>query len=151
MDTLPSGSYAHPSKMGCRLCPELNLKPYGSGFPCAPARCGVASTSERAAAASPHRHQYEIRTFMAAYGCCRSVVVLGCCAVLRAASSALYSASVRSYQPIQEKPISSIVRPVPAPTQFFGSGLYLLAAVLSNQLMTCSKVPAGTIGATSSS
>src|ERR1700758_2064715 len=67
---------------------------------------------------------------------------------LRAASSALYSSSVKSYQPIQEKPISSMVRPVPAPTQFFGSGLNLLLVVLSHQLMTCSIVPAGTIGAT---
>jgi hypothetical protein len=52
-----------------------------------------------------------------------------------------------SYQPIQEKPISSMVRPVPAPIQFFGSGLNLLLMVLSHQLMTCSNVPAGTIGA----
>src|SRR5207237_6046258 len=70
---------------------------------------------------------------------------------LRAASSALYSSSVKSYQPIQEKPISSMVRPVPAPTQFFGSGLNLLLVVLSHQLMTCSSVPAGTIGATAGS
>src|SRR5689334_18610368 len=72
------------------------------------------------------------------------------CSALRAATAVLYSASVRSYQPIQEKPISSIVRPVPAPTQFLGSGLYLFAVLLSYQLITCSSVPAGTIGCTSS-
>src|SRR5262249_34047446 len=73
-----------------------------------------------------------------------------CCCDLRAATADLYSASVRSYQPIQEKPISSLVRPVPAPTQFLGSGLYLFPVLLSYQLTTCSRVPAGTIGCTSS-
>src|SRR5215212_2184842 len=60
----------------------------------------------------------------AGYCCCCCCVVLTffCSAALRAATSALYSSSDRSYQPIQAKPISSIVR-CPSPTQFFGSGL----------------------------
>src|SRR4249920_796528 len=70
--------------------------------------------------------------------CCCCVWVFCCCAAFLAASSALYSSRLRSYQPIQEKPISSMVRPVPAPTQFFGSGLCLLDVVLSYQLTTCS-------------
>src|SRR5215510_8625256 len=82
--------------------------------------------------------------------CCAVDVVFEACSALRAASSALYSSFDRSYQPIHEKPISSIVRPVPAPTQFRGSGLNLLAGVLSYHVITWSSVPAGTIGATSS-
>src|SRR5438046_2641658 len=106
---------------------------------------GCAGNSKRAAGKRPGS---PLRSEPVYYCCCCPVVILGCCAALRAASSALYSSSVRSYQPIQEKPISSMVRPVPAPTQFFGSGLNLLLVVLSHQLMTCSSVPAGTIGAT---
>ena len=60
---------------------------------------------------------------------------------LRASNSAWYSSSVKSYQVIQAKPISSIVR-WPLPTQLRGSGLSLFAE-LSCQVITCSTVPAG--------
>src|SRR5262249_14736807 len=71
--------------------------------------------------------------------CCWLLVVV--LALLRASSAALYSSSLKSYQLIHAKPISSIVR-LPLPTQLRGSGLILLAE-LSCQLITCSTVPAG--------
>src|SRR5204863_8070997 len=67
----------------------------------------------------------------------------------RAATSALNSPSLSAYELIHENPISSTDR-LPNPAGFRGSGLYLLAVVLSYQLMTCSIVYAGTSGATSS-
>src|SRR5216684_2095886 len=156
MANVPSGFFAHPSKIGCTLCPVLNLNPNGSGFPWAPTPPGAANASMRAADHISQRKRFDmtilprvpinkgaagsipaapLRTPLSSsppYCCCP---VDELTAALRAASAALYSASLKSYQPIQEKPISSIVRPVPAPTQFFGSGLYRFVAELSYQLM----------------
>src|SRR5919109_1551814 len=70
-----------------------------------------------------------------------SLVVVVVLLPFRASSSVLYSSSVRSYQLIHAKPISSIVR-LPLPTQLRGSG-FVFVAELSCQLITCSTVPAG--------
>src|SRR5215213_11112247 len=73
------------------------------------------------------------------YGC---PVTVCCFFARRAASSSLYWPSVRNAMSVQPWPISSIVR-LPQPIHAVGSGLCLLADVLSWYEMVWRIVPAG--------
>src|SRR5262249_42173175 len=88
-----------------------------------------------------HNQQSAIsnQQFHCGWPCDAVVVVL--LTPLRASNSFWYSSSVMSYQVIQAKPISSIVR-WPLPTQLRASGLPF-DAELSCHEITCSTVPAG--------
>src|SRR5437016_7823025 len=62
IEKLPSGFFAHPSKIGWTFCPEVNLNPNGSGLPWAPAPRGAARTRTRAPAQMSHRKCFAIAT-----------------------------------------------------------------------------------------